>query len=756
MSIHSLRLGTTLLLLSALPLQACKSSSGTDASDDGDEGCFSLLDGSCVVETYVDPPTATPDENGVYTLTLDASEVTIAGQRHCVRTYNGSYGGPIIDTPAREGTQERQVRINLANKLKGHAYKSLKGEQCTCETSDGAACTPAHIHNSCASGPDDCTCVNEDGEACEGLFDFNVTNLHAHGSHIRPDWSRGGEPCEPTTMDGTTFDCRDCDEDVCDGSGADNSCYHGDNVLNAVHPGEGAQYRWDIDEDGTHHTGLQWYHPHIHGTTAIQVASGAAGPWIVRGELDALPGIVDARERVLVFSTPSIATESGFEPLKEGETCSESTITFDDFLTLSSTSVPQLDVINGVHKPRMVTAPEQVERWRILHAGYLDEVFLGLFRGMDSDCEQFSTASEDTIRLTQIGRDGLILPQPFEHDYIFMSPGYRVEAMLGGAGTLADGETWCLVAARFLQDSTTPGDPFNEQPHAPDGEIEPSDVFARFSSDGEVVAILNVAQSYGEATTKTLPDYAAVGELAPSLTLDGVPAEERCATAAAITAPEDIDQAAVLQVGFWTLDDPDPCGCEPYNVNCHNFEYTDRTKRPFDRDMPLDAVEHWRIAASTDGHPFHIHINPYIACPSDDEVFDPLPFPHWRDTYLVNLDRKIDILTQNKSYTGSFVFHCHKLTHEDDGMMQLIRVCDPSEDATCGDYGWRSCPVDDLECIQALAATDCALTAPNQVAAGACVMSLGGPNGVCGANACVNSSECAPPGSCVDNVCVLP
>ena len=26
-----------------------------------------------------------------------------------------------------------------------------------------------------------------------------------------------------------------------------------------------------IDEDGTHHAGLQWYHPHIHGTTAIQL-----------------------------------------------------------------------------------------------------------------------------------------------------------------------------------------------------------------------------------------------------------------------------------------------------------------------------------------------------------------------------------------------------------------------------------------------------------------------------------------------------
>lgn len=747
------------LVCLTLQLAACRDpdagDDGNQSGTDGGEDCFELADGSCVDETFTNPPVLEPDGDGVHQLELAPTEVTIDGQRHCVRAYNGSVVGPTIETPAREGDEARQVRVDLANRLILHDYRSLEGDACECTDAEGNSCLPEHIHDRCTDVDDSCSCRNADGELCEHMFDFNVTNLHAHGSHVWPDYARGGAACEPSVDDGMLYDCRDCDADICDGDLDDNSCYHGDNVLNAVHPSAGAKYRWDIDEDGTHHTGLQWYHPHIHGTTAIQVASGAAGAWIVRGPLDELPGVADARERVMIFATPSIAT-NGFEPLAEGEACTDSTITFNDFSTLAATSSPQLNVINGVRRPRMIAAPGQVERWRILHAGFLDEVFLGLFRGSDSDCSSFSTADADTIQLTQIGRDGLILPETFEHEYVFMSPGYRVEAMLGGEGTLAHGETWCLVAARFLQEGDD-SDPFTEQPMAPPEPPTPADIFARFASDGDVVAILNVSNDAGPATTTTLPDYAAVTALAPSLELGGVDIEQRCADAAALSDPTQLDQAAILQVGFFTnpTDDPDPCDCEPYNVNCHNFEFTDRAVRPFDRDLPLDAVEHWRLQASFDGHPFHIHINPFIVCPNDN-VFDPLPFPHWRDTYLINIDRKVDVITQNRAFTGPFVFHCHKLTHEDHGMMELIRVCDPAEDPSCGDYAWRECPADDLQCIKSLAATDCALASANTVEAGACMIGLGSPMGVCGPNACLETADCGPLAMCEDNVCSLP
>ncbi|MCB9531947.1 MAG: multicopper oxidase domain-containing protein [Myxococcales bacterium] len=713
----------------AVALSACSSDAGDDATA---ADCFEVSDGVCVQETFANPPVLEPGSDGVYRLRLAATEVELDGQRHCVRAYNGSYVGPTIDTPAREGTTPRSIRVDLWNALSGHDYRSLGGDECTCSTASGTSCIPDHIHDACATErDDDCVCVNADGDVCEHMFDFNVTNLHAHGSHVRPDYARGGEVCEPVVIAGVPYECRECGDDVCDGDSSDDTCFHGDNVLNRVHPGAGARYRWDIDEDGTHHTGLQWYHPHIHGTTAMQVASGAAGAWIVRGPLDSLPGVANAKERVMLFSTPSIA-RNGFEPLADGEACTDETITFDDFETLSATSAPQLNVLNGVRRPRLVTAPDQVERWRILHAGFLDEVFIGVFRGLDPDCESFDT--DEPLAIHQIGRDGLILPQEFEHPWIFMSPGYRVEAIVGGQGQLSHGDTWCFVAARFLQDADTEHVPFAEQPFSPDTAPEPSDIVARFDSDGDVFAIMNVSRDAGPATETQLPDFDAIGALAPPMDLDGVAIADRCAAAVAETDVTAIDQVAVLQVGAATVDDPDPCDCANYNVNCTNFEEVDRTVYPADRDLMLDAVEHWRIAASFDGHPFHIHINPYIVCPNDN-VFDPIPFPHWRDTYLVNMSRHIDIITQNRAFTGPFVFHCHKLTHEDHGMMELIRVCDPATDPTCGDFDWRACADGDAQCERALAATDCAVAARNDAEAFACINALARPGGVCALDA---------------------
>ena len=718
------------------------------ASDTGDEACYALADGSCVQETFSNPPVLQPDSDGVHNLSIGPTEVTIAGQRHCVRAYNGDYTAPTIESAAREGDARRAVRVNLANRHEGNDFRSLGGDSCTCQTASGEACMPGHIHNMCGVPSGDCTCTTSEGDSCEHMFNFNVTNLHAHGSHVRPDYSRGGDACEPVEVEGITIACRECGNDICDDDTDDDTCYHADNVINSVHPQQGAQYRWDIDEDGTHHAGLQWYHPHIHGTTAIQVASGAAGAWIVRGAVDALDGIAEARERVMIFSTPSIA-ENGFEPLADGEACSDDTITFNDFSILSATSSTQLNVLNGVHRPRLVTAPGQVERWRIVHAGFLDEVFIGLLRGTDSDCSEWSTADGDIIEMTQIGRDGLILPQKFEHENVFMSPGYRVEAMVGG-DDFTDGDTWCLVASRFLQPANT--DEFGEfggQPMSPDEPPTASDILTRFETAGDLVAIINVTESAGPATETEFPDYDAVGALAPSMELGGVTIADRCSAAEAVTEPSDIDQAAVLQVGAFTADDPDPCDCKAYNVNCNNFEDTDRGRYAFDRDMELGAVEHWRVAASVDGHPFHIHINPYVVCPNDN-VFDPIPFPHWRDTYLVNLDRKIDVITENRSYTGPFVFHCHKLTHEDHGMMELIRVCDPESDSTCGDYGWRECDDDDLSCHKALAATDCVLGESNDAAEAACVVALGGPGQVCGPGACRADADCPDTHSCAE------
>jgi FtsP/CotA-like multicopper oxidase with cupredoxin domain len=43
---------------------------------------------------------------------------------------------------------------------------------------------------------------------------------------------------------------------------------------------------------------------------------------------------------------------------------------------------------------------------------------------------------------------------------------------------------------------------------------------------------------------------------------------------------------------------------------------------------------------------------------------------------------EVVIRTQFKDFPGWFVFHCHILNHEDDGMMQSIQVLKPGDTPT--------------------------------------------------------------------------
>ena len=49
----------------------------------------------------------------------------------------------------------------------------------------------------------------------------------------------------------------------------------------------------------------------------------------------------------------------------------------------------------------------------------------------------------------------------------------------------------------------------------------------------------------------------------------------------------------------------------------------------------------------------------------------------WRDTLFVKPGYHVVMRTRYRRYIGEFVLHCHILDHEDQGMMQNIRVAIP-------------------------------------------------------------------------------
>lgn len=88
------------------------------------------------------------------------------------------------------------------------------------------------------------------------------TNLHFHGMHIPPT--------------GTA-----------------------DNIFLQVPPGESLTYHFTLPP--SHPAGLFWFHPHLHGSVARQVSRGLAAPFVVRGDIDAVPEVAAADEHFLVL-----------------------------------------------------------------------------------------------------------------------------------------------------------------------------------------------------------------------------------------------------------------------------------------------------------------------------------------------------------------------------------------------------------------------------------------------------------------------
>jgi FtsP/CotA-like multicopper oxidase with cupredoxin domain len=107
-----------------------------------------------------------------------------------------------------------------------------------------------------------------------------------------------------------------------------------------------------------------------------------------------------------------------------------------------------------------------------------------------------------------------------------------------------------------------------------------------------------------------------------------------------------------------------------------------------DQYMKLGATEEWNLFndSITGGpvHPFHIHVNPFqivrwfdpaIMAPSLRASGVPMRSPWvWWDNFAIPVQGWVTMWTRFVDFTGTYVFHCHILGHEDRGMMQLVNV----------------------------------------------------------------------------------
>ena len=521
--------------------------------------------------------------------------------------------------------------------------------------------------------PDDPSCLS--ASTVNTPHCFNGTNMHTHGLWINP---------------------------------AGNS----DNVLISINPNIDFQYEYNIPED--HPAGTFWYHPHRHGSTALQVASGMAGALIIQGQRQPTPsrnGDIDTllratpaqtfKERLLVFQQIQYACyKPGLKPgdkpvLKTNPDgtylCAPNDVgiieNYDNFGPGGWSSSGRYTSINGEVQPSFDSAKVgQVERWRMVHAGVRDSInlqFRKLKEGLQMPLTMKAAEHDAFIRQNCTGAvipqhiiaaDGLTTGHIYKTDISVFQPGYRWDALM----LFPEAGNYCVIDAAASASANV------DQTKSSIRLLGMVKVEANPQATGTIDAQLQKAlvdaaqQNIDPGMRKMVTDdLVADGSLAKFVPHPDVP-------------PTPHKQELVFNIDTNSQPARFLVNGEPYSP--------DR----IDRNLVLGSSDEWTLTSLLASHPFHIHVNPFqvvavldpngkdVSLPGAVDDYDSSmpPDPQyrnlqgiWKDTIWVkNVGGKpyrVIIRSRYERYIGDFVLHCHILDHEDQGMMQNVRISIP-------------------------------------------------------------------------------
>ncbi|MEM9567527.1 MAG: multicopper oxidase family protein [Cyanobacteria bacterium P01_E01_bin.34] len=434
----------------------------------------------------------------------------------------------------------------------------------------------------------------------------NTTNFHGHGLHVSP-------------------------------------LGNSDNVLIAVEPGDDFPIEMNIPAD--HPPGTFWYHPHSHGSTAVQVGSGMAGVIVIEGGIDTIPEIAQAQEHILIFQQIPYDTQGLIEP--------DATTywTFDSYFGNDAwPNLKRYTTVNGQLAPTIHMRPREVQRWRMLHAGVHESLKLILAQN------PLPTSEQEELPLHEIAADGLTLGTIdtwTSRSWPFQDGSALTSEDLGGLRLDPGNRSDVLVQA-----SVEPGEYF----------LYDLDVRNDDSLRGSSEALQIIARVVVEGA-EDCSHY--ICQLPSEQSLD------RYIPLPPITDDEITNWDAPQEMVFNFLLSP----IKSFTINGRPYSQDENDIRK----LPLGKAEIWHLStaeeAFTKNHPFHIHVNPFqIDRHNPDGQLERI----WRDTVLVSSQEyppsnPLKMRTRYDRYLGEFVLHCHILDHEDQGMMQRVEVVLPNE-----------------------------------------------------------------------------
>lgn len=112
-------------------------------------------------------------------------------------------------------------------------------------------------------------------------------------------------------------------------------------------------------------------------------------------------------------------------------------------------------------------------------------------------------------------------------------------------------------------------------------------------------------------------------------------------------------------------------------MNMHRINGLTFDMDRIDWETPLNSLEEWKIINTTNMiHPMHTHAALFQVYSRNGSTALAPNDKGWKDTVMVNPSETVRVLVKFTDYAGIYLFHCHNLEHEDDGMMLNFRLTD--------------------------------------------------------------------------------
>jgi len=403
--------------------------------------------------------------------------------------------------------------------------------------------------------------------------------------------------------------------------------YHGTNTSPACHSDEVIHtlinsfetFKYSVKFPINEPPGLYWYHPHVHGIAEAAVQGGASGAIIVDGIENVQPAVSGLPERVLMIrdqTVPAIVAQSDDVPAWD--------------ISLNYVPIPYPTYTPAVIEMK----PGQSEFWRVANASA--DTIIDLQLQYDGAIQPLQVAALDGVPTGS--QDGTRRGKLVTQTHILLAPAARAEFIVTGP-------TAAVKDARLLTLGVDTG---------PAGDNDPLRPLARIRTTAPPPQLPVAPKPWGtsypqrfeglagmQATTKRILYFSEV-----------------------ISDPSDPSSPTNF---FITVDGATPVLFDPNNppaIVTHQ-----------------GAVEDWIIEnRSSENHEFHMHQIHFLLMEQNGvpvsadarQFLNMINIPYWSGTgpypsVKVRMDcRGMDV--------GDFVYHCHILGHEDNGMMAIIRV----------------------------------------------------------------------------------